>query len=95
MRALKFAECGHHVRIVGWFVHYTDADGTNRRGLLLKTLREAIEAGFVTIDPIGRVGLTEAGRQRLNGAAQGSRLIVVVPKGREKEIRALAAQMWE
>ena len=95
MRALKFAECGHHVRAVGQFVHFTDSGGTNRRGLLLETLREAIDAGFVSIDPIGRVDLTEAGRRRLNGEAQGSRLMVWVPDGREKEIRALAAKMWE
>ena len=91
MRALKFAECGHQVRVVGPALHYTDADGTNRRGLLLRTLREAIDAGFVSIDPIGRVGLTLRGRQRLTGA----HVRVWVPKGREEEIRSLAAQMWE
>lgn len=90
-RVLKYAECGHFGRILGDWFWYVDSSGQERRGPALKSVLHAQREGFVDIDPIGRVTLTQRGTERLTGASQSVVVRVKVPAGREVAFRALVA----
>jgi len=86
---LKFAACGHVVAAVGDWVYF---DG-DRRGPMVSTINDAMRLGYLIVDPLGRVNLTEAGKRRLDGDGDRvTRVTVNVPTEHEQALRETIAR---
>ena len=83
MSVLKFADKIPTVKIVGDWVHTEDG----QRGPLAQTVEQGIAEGYLEVDPASRLHLTEMGRRRLHKIGGNARIVVMVPRELEAELR--------
>lgn len=88
MTVLKFADKTPTIKQVGdWVI--TDI---GKRGPLVKSVEDGIAEGYLAIDPLNRLHLTDMGKRKLYKVGGNVRLTVAIPKEREAEFRKLLVE---